>query len=104
MSLNIETFSNVTGGNAFFKAVSHPLAATKARALIDRLDATASQLASRLDLPPWAPPVRVIADPTERARKRWHRWRRGASRRDLRRLEAVAPAVADWGYDLLAGP
>ena len=38
MSLNIETFSNVTGGNAFFKAVSHPLAATKARALIGRLE------------------------------------------------------------------
>jgi methylmalonyl-CoA mutase cobalamin-binding domain/chain len=26
MALSIETFSNATGGNAFFKAVTHPLA------------------------------------------------------------------------------
>jgi len=37
MQLNIETFSNVRGGNAFFKAVTHPLAAEKGRALIARL-------------------------------------------------------------------
>ncbi len=39
MALNIETFSNVKGGNAFFKAVSHPLAAPRARALVARLEA-----------------------------------------------------------------
>ena len=39
MALNIETFSNVSGGNSFFKAVSHPLAAGKAGALIERLGA-----------------------------------------------------------------
>ncbi|MGH6994073.1 MAG: hypothetical protein ACREES_00125, partial [Stellaceae bacterium] len=37
MQLNIETFSNVRGGNAFFKAVTHPLAAEKGRALVARL-------------------------------------------------------------------
>ena len=37
MALDIETFSNVKGGNAFFKAVGHPLAAAKARALVGRL-------------------------------------------------------------------
>ena len=25
MALNIETFSNITGGNGFFKAMTHPL-------------------------------------------------------------------------------
>ena len=30
MALNIETFSNDKGGNAFFKAIGHPLAARKA--------------------------------------------------------------------------
>jgi hypothetical protein len=39
MGLTIETFSNVTGGNSFFKAVSHPLAAAAARALVARLEA-----------------------------------------------------------------
>ena len=34
MTLAIETFSNVTGGVSFFKAVGHPLVAAKARALI----------------------------------------------------------------------
>lgn len=34
MPLNIETFSNLHGGNAFFKAISHPLAAPKAAALL----------------------------------------------------------------------
>ncbi len=37
MPLKIETFSNVHGGNAFFKAVSHPMAAEKAGQLYDRL-------------------------------------------------------------------
>lgn len=37
MGLTIETFSNVKGGNSFYKAVSHPLAAPKAQALIARL-------------------------------------------------------------------
>src|SRR6185437_6398349 len=37
MQLNIETFSNVRGGNAFFKAVTHPLAAEKGRAFVTRL-------------------------------------------------------------------
>ena len=31
MALSIETFSNVRGGNAFFKAVTHPLAARRWR-------------------------------------------------------------------------
>lgn len=37
MPLRIETFSNVTGGSSFFKAVGHPLAAPKAAILISRL-------------------------------------------------------------------
>ena len=37
MPLTIETFSNVKGGNAYYKAVSHPAAARRARALIARL-------------------------------------------------------------------
>jgi len=39
MALTIETFSNVKGGNSFYKAVSHPLAAKKAANLIDQLAA-----------------------------------------------------------------
>ena len=39
MALRIETFSNVKGGDAFFKAVGHPLAIAPARALIARLAA-----------------------------------------------------------------
>jgi len=39
MPLTIETFSNVKGGNAFYKAISHPLAARRMAALIDRLAA-----------------------------------------------------------------
>ena len=39
MALRIETFSNVTGGSSFFKAVGHPLAAPKAVALVARLSA-----------------------------------------------------------------
>lgn len=34
MALKIETFSNVTGGSSFFKAVGHPLAAPRARDLL----------------------------------------------------------------------
>jgi hypothetical protein len=37
MTLTIETFSNIDGGNSFFKAVSHPLAAPKVQALIAKL-------------------------------------------------------------------
>ena len=39
MPLKIETFSNVAGGNAFYKAVSHPLAAEPARRLVEELKA-----------------------------------------------------------------
>src|SRR4051812_4938271 len=37
MPLRIETFSNVKGGDAFFKAIGHPLALSGARDLIARL-------------------------------------------------------------------
>lgn len=37
MPLSIETFSNVHGGNSFFKAISHPVAAEKANAILDSL-------------------------------------------------------------------
>src|ERR1700733_6816308 len=37
MALRIETFSNSSGGNAFFKAVTHPLAARAVAPLLDRL-------------------------------------------------------------------
>src|SRR5262249_35212212 len=40
MPLNIETFRNVVGGNAFYKAITHPLAAEPARALIAKLRAS----------------------------------------------------------------
>lgn len=39
MALNIETFSNVQGGNALYKAVTHPFAAAPARALVEKLSA-----------------------------------------------------------------
>jgi hypothetical protein len=39
MALRIETFSNVKGGDAFFKAVGHPLAVKPAAALMARLAA-----------------------------------------------------------------
>ncbi len=39
MALAIRTFSNQTGGDAFFKAIGHPLAVAPARALVDRLRA-----------------------------------------------------------------
>jgi hypothetical protein len=38
MSLRIETFSNVAGGNAFYKAITHPLAAKPARDLVATLE------------------------------------------------------------------
>jgi hypothetical protein len=37
MALNIETFSNAKGGNAFFKAIGHPLAARQAAKLLGEL-------------------------------------------------------------------
>lgn len=37
MSLNIDTFSNVTGGYSAFKAIGHPLVTEKASALVVRL-------------------------------------------------------------------
>jgi hypothetical protein len=37
MALDIDTFSNVTGGFSFFKAVGHPLTAPRIRSLIDGL-------------------------------------------------------------------
>ena len=37
MQLKIETFNNSSGGNAFFKAVTHPLTARAAPALLQRL-------------------------------------------------------------------
>lgn len=42
MTLPIETFSNVAGGNAFYKAITHPLAAEPARNLLARLAASQS--------------------------------------------------------------
>ncbi|MFP5344903.1 MAG: hypothetical protein ACLGGU_04615 [Gammaproteobacteria bacterium] len=38
MALNIQTFSNVQGGNALFKAFGHPLTAERAHAFIARLE------------------------------------------------------------------
>ena len=38
MALNIDTFSNGSGGYSFFKAVGHPLTVPKIRGLLDRLD------------------------------------------------------------------
>ncbi len=37
MALRIDTFSNVKGGDSFFKAVGHPLAQAPARALMEKL-------------------------------------------------------------------
>src|SRR5215469_2478557 len=42
MTLPIETFSNVAGGNAFYKAITHPLAAGPARELVAKLEASES--------------------------------------------------------------
>src|SRR5260221_3675842 len=40
MPLNIETFSNAVGGNAFYKAITHPLAAEPANVLLAKLKAS----------------------------------------------------------------
>src|SRR5215472_12918972 len=42
MVLRIETFSNVTGGNALYKALTHPRAAKPARKLVRTLAQNAS--------------------------------------------------------------
>lgn len=42
MTLGIETFSNVTGGNTLYKALAHPLAAERYEALAQRLRAAGS--------------------------------------------------------------
>jgi hypothetical protein len=42
MTLRIETFSNAAGGNAFYKAITHPLAAKPARDLLTRIEAAGS--------------------------------------------------------------
>ena len=39
MALKIETFSNVKGGDSFFKAIGHPSAQTAIKALVKRLAA-----------------------------------------------------------------
>ncbi len=39
MGLKIETFDNRSGGNSYYKAISHPMAAERARALMARLRA-----------------------------------------------------------------
>ncbi|HEX5278871.1 MAG TPA: hypothetical protein VFW28_02215 [Micropepsaceae bacterium] len=40
MTLPIETFSNVVGGNAFYKAITHPLALKPARELVAKLESS----------------------------------------------------------------
>ncbi len=40
MALRIETFSNIKGGNSFYKAMSHPLTAQRAQHLIDAVAAS----------------------------------------------------------------
>ena len=40
MKLNIETFSNIKGGNSFYKAVTHPLAARAVPRLLARIGET----------------------------------------------------------------
>lgn len=42
MTLPIETFSNVAGGNAFYKAITHPLTAKPARELVAKLESLES--------------------------------------------------------------
>jgi len=34
----IETFNNVKGGNSFYKAISHPAVADKAKSLVGKLE------------------------------------------------------------------
>ena len=38
MGHTIETFNNVTGGNSFYKAISHPAVADKANSLVGKLE------------------------------------------------------------------
>ncbi|MBK18748.1 MAG: hypothetical protein CMM52_07915 [Rhodospirillaceae bacterium] len=40
MPLTIETFSNVKGGNSFYKAICHPIAARKAHSFLDMLSSS----------------------------------------------------------------
>ncbi|MFY9287539.1 MAG: hypothetical protein WAO98_03455 [Alphaproteobacteria bacterium] len=62
MALKIDTFSNQSGGNAFYKAVTHPLAASKAQNLLVHLQKSgpvaiydpANQLASFAEFFPLA--------------------------------------------------
>ena len=50
MALDIDTFSNSSGGFSFFKAIGHPLAAPRIQALLARL-ATAGPVAiSAIDI------------------------------------------------------
>ena len=37
MALNIQTFTNMTGGLPFFKAVGHPYASNKIKSIMDEL-------------------------------------------------------------------
>ena len=38
MGRKIETFNNVKGGNSFYKAISHPSVAGKAKSLVSKLE------------------------------------------------------------------
>ena len=73
-------------------------------ALVDRPEEARDRMAQGLGLGAWRPQVGVGAEGTARARRRWRRWRRWATGQEIRRLERSVPAVAKWGYDLLAGP
>ena len=64
MPLKIDTFSNIKGGNSLYKALVHPLAAEKARALISKIVAagtvaiydprdTLTNLAELYDISAW---------------------------------------------------
>ena len=44
MALRIETFSNLKGGNAFYKAICHPLAGTAAQSMLDELAEAAGDI------------------------------------------------------------
>ncbi len=54
MALNIETFSNIKGGNSLFKVLGHPLAAGKAPVFLERLRAAgrgAEVACKRVEIP-----------------------------------------------------
>lgn len=74
MTLNIQTFSNATGGNSFFKAIGHPLAVAPMRRLLGELSTG---------------PV-VIYDPLGLAEPLSELW-------ELERLEIAAVLVQDIG-------